>query len=166
MHPVPVLHRLPGRFASAAPPGAAAAFEGTLWARRPPYADTNWLLIQPDVFLLPRPLSCDVQVALDGSLVPLPQEQVQLLKARCGHGGLRVLALAYKDLLLQPTSSSGLTAAAVAGSGPQQQQQQRGADWQLLDDDDEQQDLVLIGLLALEDPGKSDMECMLTIFRF
>jgi magnesium-transporting ATPase (P-type) len=92
---------------------------------------------------------------------------VQLLKARCGHGGLRVLALAYKDLLLQPTSSSGLTAAAVAGSGPQQQQQQqRVADWQLLDDDDEQQDLVLIGLLALEDPGKSDMECMLTIFRF
>ena len=88
------------------------------------------------------------QVALDGSLVPLPPDQVAALKARCGTGGLRFLALAYKDLLLQPGS---------AAAAQQQQQGQEGAgavDWELLEDDDDPQDLVLIGLLALEDPGE------------
>jgi hypothetical protein len=108
------------------------------------------------------------QVALDGSLVPLPQDQIQQLKARCGRGGLRVLALAYKDMLLQPAhgSSGGSSSAyAVGASGsmgtaadPQQQQQQQkgGNSWELLEDDDDQKDLVLIGLLALEDPGGSE----------
>jgi hypothetical protein len=52
-------------------------------------------------FLAPfHPFLFYLQVALHGSLVPLPQEQVQLLKARCGHGGLRVPALANKNQLL------------------------------------------------------------------
>jgi magnesium-transporting ATPase (P-type) len=99
-------------------------------------------------------------VGLDGSLEPLPPERVQALKACCGRGGLRVLALAYKDMLLSPTRASSSAGGAAAGggsaAGPQQQQQQGsgGPEWQLLDgDDDDQKDLVLIGLLALEDPG-------------
>lgn len=73
-----------------------------------------------------------------------------------------MLALAYKDMLLQPAHDGSGSAYAVGASGsmgtaarPQQQppQQQGGASWELLEDDDDQRDLVLIGLLALEDPG-------------
>lgn len=105
----------------------------------------------------PLPSFC-LQVALDGSLVPLPQEQVQLLKARCGRGGLRVLALAYKDMLLQPAAHSDSDAGAVGAGAGASQQQGKGASWELLDGDDDQKDLVLIGLLALEDPGNLSLD--------
>lgn len=72
--------------------------------------------------------------------MPLPAEQVKALKARCGRGGLRVLALAYKDILLHPA---------------EQQQGGSSSEWQLLNGDDDQRDLVLIGLLGLEDPGRA-----------
>lgn len=100
----------------------------------------------PSLSCSPHSRVC-LQVSLDGSLVPLPPDQVQQLKARCGRGGLRVLALAYKDMLLQPSAAGDSSRRSSSSSGG------GASDWQLLDGDDEQQDLVLIGLLALEDPG-------------
>eukprot|EP00879_Flechtneria_rotunda_P005074 GHRR01005351.1.p1 GENE.GHRR01005351.1~~GHRR01005351.1.p1 ORF type:complete len:952 (+),score=468.24 GHRR01005351.1:385-2856(+) len=84
--------------------------------------------------------SCRLQVGVDGQLQPLPPAQVAGLKQRCGQGGLRMLAVAYKDVLLRPTSSSD------TGIGSS------SAEWQLLSESDESSDLVLIGMLGLEDP--------------
>lgn len=89
---------------------------------------------------------CRLQVGLDGGLQPLTPGQVAALKARCGRGGLRVLALAYKDLLLPP-------AAAAEGSNGGSSGGSSSSGWQLLDGDEDAGGLVLIGLLGLEDPG-------------
>jgi magnesium-transporting ATPase (P-type) len=91
-------------------------------------------------------------VGLDGTLQPLTPGQVAALKQRCGRGGLRVLALAYKDVLL-PAAQPGNGAADAAGSNGKGAGSSSSAGWQLLDGDDEQGGLVLIGLLGLEDPG-------------
>jgi len=90
--------------------------------------------------------SCRLQVGLDGTLLPLPPAQVAALKQQCGKGGLRMLALAYKDLLLSP-------AAEQADAGVAPSAEATGHSWQLLENDDDQSDLVLIALLGLEDPG-------------
>ena len=102
-------------------------------------------------------------MSLSGALVPLTAEQRTSLKEMCGQGGLRVLALAYKDLLLEPAAaaaqgngqhngSNGGTSLessessdcgfAVAGSG--------GGG---IGVEEVERDLVLTGLLGLEDPG-------------
>jgi hypothetical protein len=91
-------------------------------------------------------------VGLDGTLQPLAAGQVAALKQRCGRGGLRVLALAYKDVLL-PAAQPSNGAADATGSNGKGAGSSSGAGWQLLDGDDEQGGLVLIGLLGLEDPG-------------
>ncbi|WIA29940.1 hypothetical protein OEZ86_000039 [Tetradesmus obliquus] len=91
---------------------------------------------------------CRLQVGLDGGLQPLTPGQVAALKARCGRGGLRVLALAYKDLLLPP-------AAAAQGSNGGSSGGSSSSGWQLLDGDEDAGGLVLIGLLGLEDPVRA-----------
>lgn len=96
-------------------------------------------------------------MGLDGQLQPLPRAQVAALKQRCGRGGLRVLALAYKDMLLPPAAPDRGLAGAYQALGSSNGSKTDGPEasdkWQLLEDDKEQQDLVLIGLLGLEDPG-------------
>jgi magnesium-transporting ATPase (P-type) len=92
--------------------------------------------------------SCRLQVGLDGALQPLTQGQVAALKQRCGRGGLRVLALAYKDMLLPAAAQAGGGSSNGKGAGSSSNN-----GWQLLDGDDDQGGLVLIGLLGLEDPG-------------
>lgn len=92
--------------------------------------------------LLPR---CRLAVQLDGSLAPLAAEEAGRLIERAGRDGLRLLALAYTDVLLQP---------AIGGVG-----------WQLLPNDEAAGQLVLIGLLGLEDPGVFVCMCVVLGFR-
>jgi hypothetical protein len=93
-----------------------------------------------------------LQVGLDGGLQPLTPSQVSALKQRCGRGGLRVLALAYKDVLLPPAGQPSNGTADASGSNGKGAGSSSGG-WQLLDGDEQAGGLVLIGLLGLEDPG-------------
>jgi magnesium-transporting ATPase (P-type) len=106
------------------------------------------LLLHPLLLLL-------LQVGLDGQLQPLTPGQVSALKQRCGRGGLRVLALAYKDLLLTPAKTgNGGADGSSSSNGKGSSSSSSSGGWQLLDGDEEQGGLVLIGLLGLEDPGR------------
>lgn len=82
-----------------------------------------------------------MQVALDGGSVRLSEPQKQSLLNGSGHTGLRMLALAYKDIMVPMTSGPQGVDMVQAAAG--------------CDVDQAESDLVLIGMVGLEDPGEN-----------
>jgi Ca2+ transporting ATPase len=110
------------------------------------------------------------RLAADGSEAPLGPEERAALRAQCGKGGLRVLALAHKRLQLDPTPGDGDGGTAGHSSAPpptnghrhRRPRRERGVGAAVgsagvLDESSVESGLVLTGLVGIEDPLRPEV---------
>ncbi|KAI8463798.1 MAG: hypothetical protein J3K34DRAFT_526699 [Monoraphidium minutum] len=108
---------------------------------------------------------CSHRLAADGSEAPLSAAEREALRAECGKGGLRVLALAHKRLQLPPPAAAA-AAAAAANGGHHHRHHGGGAaapgapppgGATALDEAEVASGLVLTGLVGIEDPLRPEV---------